>query len=215
MLRRELPLLITLVVGLFMVVGLFVPERHFTAGRTEFEAWAIIIRAFAVVLGVANIARISTLRISRREAGWIYHIPLLIGLFFMMAIGIMGTWVSVPFFGIVEGTLFNDLYNNVYVPMQGTMFALLAFYIASAAFRAFRVRSFEAGLLALAAVLVMLGRVPIGAVIWDQLPGVADWIMNVPNNAAKRAILIGAALGAIATGLKVILGLERNYLGGD
>jgi hypothetical protein len=95
------------------------------------------------------------------------------------------------------------------------MFALLAFYIASAAFRAFRIRSFEAMLLAVAAVLVMLGRVPIGEAIWNGLPKIADWIMNVPNNAAKRAILIGAALGAIATGLKVILGLERNYLGGE
>lgn len=215
MLRRELPLLITLVVGLFMVVGLFVPQRHFTAGRSEFEGWAIIIRAFAAVLGVANLARISALRIARRERDWGYQLPLLGGLFLMMVLGVAGTWFPAPLFGIGEGSLFNDLYLNIYVPMQGTMFALLAFYIASAAFRAFRVRSLEAGLLAVAAVLVMLGRVPIGALIWDHLPAVSDWIMNVPNNAAKRAILIGAALGAIATGLKVILGLERNYLGGD
>ncbi len=215
MLRRELPLVITLVVGLFMVIGLFVPERHFTAGRTEFESWAIIVRAFAAVLGVANLARISWLRIARRERDWFFHLPLLAGLLFMIAISVLGSWFRAPFFGIQEGTLFNDVYLNVYVPMQGTMFALLAFYIASAAFRAFRVRSFEAGLLALAALLVMLGRVPIGAEIWDKLPDISDWIMNIPNNAAKRAILIGAALGAIATGLKVILGLERNYLGGD
>jgi hypothetical protein len=164
---------------------------------------------------VANLARLSWLRIARRERDWVYHLPLLGGLLFMIAIGVPGSWFRAPFFGIQEGTLFNDVYLNVYVPMQGTMFALLAFYIASAAFRAFRVRSFEAGLLALAALLVMLGRVPIGAEIWDKLPDVSDWIMNIPNNAAKRAILIGAALGAIATGLKVILGLERNYLGGE
>lgn len=215
MLRREFPLLITLVVGLFMVIGLFVPQRHFTAGRTEFESWAIIIRAFAAVLGVANIARISYLRIARREHDWFYHLPLLFGLVLMIVIGVGGSLFPAPLFGIAEGTLFDDLYLNVYVPMQGTMFALLAFYIASAAFRAFRVRSLEAGLLAVAAVLVMLGRVPIGAEIWDKLPSISDWIMNIPNNAAKRAILIGAALGAIATGLKVILGLERNYLGGE
>lgn len=215
MLRREFPLAITLIVGLFMVIGLFVPQRHFTAGRTEFETWAIIIRAFAAVLGVANIARISYLRIARREHEWFYHVPLLIGLVGMMVLGVGGSLGSAPLFGIAEGSLFNDLYMNVYVPMQGTMFALLAFFIASAAFRAFRVRSFEAGLLAVAALLVMLGRVPIGAEIWDQLPYISDWIMNIPNNAAKRAILIGAALGAIATGLKVILGLERNYLGGE
>jgi hypothetical protein len=215
LLRRELPLLITLVVGTFMVVGLFVPQRHFTAGRTEFESWAVSIRAFAVVLGVANIARIAFLRMARRERDWGYQLPLLGGMFLMMVLGVAGTWLPAPFFGIREGSLFNDLYLNIYVPMQGTMFALLAFYIASAAFRAFRVRSFEAGLLAVAAILVMLGRVPVGAVIWEHLPMISDWIMNVPNNAAKRAILIGAALGAIATGLKVILGLERNYLGGE
>jgi hypothetical protein len=112
------------------------------------------------------------------------------------------------------------LYNQVYSSMQGTMFALLAFFIASAAFRAFRVRTLEAGLLAAAALIVMLGRVPIGDQMTAWLPAplrlgaVQDWIMNVPQNAAKRAILMGAALGVMATGLRVILGIERSYLGG-
>ena len=76
-------------------------------------------------------------------------------------------------------------------------------------------------LLAVAALVVMIGRVPIGIRIseWLHLPDemsfsmVQSWIMNVPNLAAKRAILIGAALGAISTGLKIIVGIERNYLG--
>jgi hypothetical protein len=105
--------------------------------------------------------------------------------------------------------------------MQGTMFSLLAFFIASAAFRAFRIRTFEAGLLAAAALIVMLGRVPIGDVLTQWLPEpirlqpVQEWILNVPQNAAKRAILIGAALGVMATGLRVILGIERSYLSGE
>ena len=82
-------------------------------------------------------------------------------------------------------------------------------------------------MLAITAVLVMIGRVPVGAAISGSfvLPGsetplpllvwVQDWIMNVPNLAAKRAILIGAALGAVATGLKIILGIERSAIGGD
>jgi hypothetical protein len=112
------------------------------------------------------------------------------------------------------------LYNQVYSPMQGTMFALLAFFIASAAFRAFRVRTVEAGMLAAAALIVMLGRVEIGNQMTAWLPeplrlgAVQDWIMNVPQNAAKRAVLMGAALGVMATGLRVILGIERSYLGG-
>jgi hypothetical protein len=112
------------------------------------------------------------------------------------------------------------LYDWLYTPMQATMFALLAFFIASAAFRAFRIRTVEAGLLAAAALIVMLGRVPIGGLMtawlptWVQLPTLQNWIMEVPQNAAKRAILIGAALGVMATGLRVILGIERSYLSG-
>jgi hypothetical protein len=37
----------------------------------------------------------------------------------------------------------------------------------------------------------------------------------VPQLAAKRAIMIGAALGAISTGLKVLIGLEKTYMGGE
>jgi len=57
--------------------------------------------------------------------------------------------------------------------------------------------------------------VPLGEKIWDGIPLLTDWIMNVPQLAAKRAILIGAALGGIATGLKILLGIERNFLGSD
>ena len=113
------------------------------------------------------------------------------------------------------------IYNNLYSPMSATMFALLAFFIASAAFRAFRIRTVEAGLLAAAALIVMLGRVPIGNYFtqwlphWAHLGTLQEWIMTYPQNAAKRAVLMGAALGVMATGLRVILGIERSYLSGE
>jgi len=154
--------------------------------------------------------------IYKREPGWPYKLVLIAGL--------VGTFTI----GLIEGRGFLDpgmrskwIYDWLYSPMQGTMFALLAFFIASAAFRAFRIRTFEAGLLAVAALIVMLGRVPIGDVLTQWLPAsirlqpVQEWILNVPQNAAKRAILMGAALGVMATGLRVILGIERSYLSGE
>ena len=115
----------------------------------------------------------------------------------------------------LEGRVFTWLYDHVFDPCNSTMFALLAFFIASAAFRAFRARNVEAALLLGAAILVMLGRVPIGSLLSESFPYISDWLVDVPNNAGRRAIMMGAALGAVATSLRVILGLERSHLGSD
>ena len=65
----------------------------------------------------------------------------------------------------------------------------------------------------MAAVIVMLGQVPLGAQLHDRIPWLADRIMDTPNLAAKRGILLGVSLGVIATSLRVIFGIERRYLG--
>jgi len=114
-----------------------------------------------------------------------------------------------------DGRVRTWIFDHVFAPSNSTMFALLAFFVASAAFRAFRARNIEAGLLLGAAIIVLLARAPIGSAIAGWLPDVAQWILDVPSNGSRRAIMMGAAVGAIATGLRVILGLERSHLGGD
>ena len=64
-----------------------------------------------------------------------------------------------------EGGLFKWMFDNVFTPLSATMFALLAFYVASASYRAFRARNFEATLLLLAGIIIMIGRVPAGGLI--------------------------------------------------
>ena len=103
------------------------------------------------------------------------------------------------------------------------MFAMLAFYVASASYRAFRARNAQATVLLLAAFVVMLGRTPFSDWLskilfmpegW-QISNLSNIIMNFFNVAGQRAIMIGIALGLISTALRVILGIERTYLGGD
>ncbi len=220
--KREVPLLVTAVIGIFMILSFFVPHQAVSVPADFLLQCAVIVVAFGYVLGGANALRINIDLISKKAPNWQYKVVLLIGLLTMVVVGaVEGRAFQTP------GTRFTWLYNQLYVPMQSTMFALLAFFIASAAFRAFRIRTAEAGFLAVAALLVMIGRVPIGNwatgwvqqlppwLHWVQLPNVEEWIMNVPQNAAKRAILMGAALGVMATGLRVILGIERSYLSGE
>ena len=75
----------------------------------------------------------------------------------------------------------------------------------------------EAGILLVVAFIMMLGRVPLGAMLLggnQAFATAADWLLRVPNSAGMRGIQIGAALGGIATALRIMLGIERGYLGG-
>jgi len=88
------------------------------------------------------------------------------------------------------------------------------FYMTSACWRAFRIKTPQAAVMMGAAVLAMLGQVGIGQVIWSQLPAIKSWLQGPPTTAGMRGITIGAALGMISMSFRVILGLERSHLGG-
>ena len=223
--KREVPLFITAVIGLFMILSFFVPHQWVSVPADFLQACAVILVGFGYVLGGANALRVNFDAIYKRSPGWQYKVVLVVSLLVTVAVGA----IEGP--GFLNPTMRSKwIYDWIYSPMSATMFSLLAFFIASAAFRAFRIRTVEAGLLAVAALIVMLGRVPLGDLLSDWLfqlkwvPGVPhtlhlssiqEWIMNVPQNTAKRAILIGAALGVMSTGLRVILGIERSYLSGE
>lgn len=214
--KREIPLFVTATIGLFMILSFFVPHQLVSVPADFLQQCAIIIVAFGIVLGGANLLRVNLEAVSRRQPGWPYKLVLIAGLVVTVALGLIeGRDFQ------AAGTRSTWIYDQVYSSMSSAMFALLAFFIASAAFRAFRIRTVEAGLLAAAAFIVMMGRVPLGGVLTAGLPRelrvetVAQWILDVPQNAANRAILIGAALGVMATGLRVILGIERSYLSGE
>jgi hypothetical protein len=113
-----------------------------------------------------------------------------------------------------ESFMFRAFFDHIMIPILSTIFSLLAFFIASAAYRAFRARNLLASLLLIAALIVMLRFNPyLAPFMGDYMAKASSWLMNVPNLAAQRAIIIGIGLGIVATALKVILGIERGYMG--
>jgi hypothetical protein len=217
--RKEIPLFIMLVCGVFMAVQFFVPHELPALIYQNLNKTVQVVGAVALVLGIVSLLSLHFAKISRRQPGYGYSYILVAFFFMMAASGFLPANVNLgSFLGTgdrVEGSFFLNLYNYVLTPVQATMFALLAFFIASAAFRAFRARSVIATLLLLTAVVVMLGRVPIGPfVLGDWISDLADWIMAVPNAAAKRAIIVGVGLGILSLSLKMVLGIERAWLGG-
>lgn len=208
--KRDIPILVTLITGIFLVVSFFIPHKPFGEMEQLSLIWFSIVSGFAMVLGIDSLLKVNIKKITQRKSGWGYSLLLILGFAATLVTGFeSGFRHGSPF---ALGSSFMYIYTHFIIPLQGTMFSLLAFFIASAAYRAFRARTMVSTLLLITATIVMLGRVPGGENLWSGFATISEWIMNYPQLAAKRGILIGAYLGAAATSLRILLGIERPYL---
>ena len=220
LIKKYIPLAIVFVFGILTLLTYFVPHKRSVDFLEAMNKWENIVSAFAFFLGLISLFYSHYSKISRKVDGWGYSLFVYVG-FLAIAVpayishgknmkGASLTWL---------GWSFQYIYN----PLSATMFAVLAFYIVSTAYKSFRIKSLQAFVLFMAAMILILGNVPLGQIIWDKLLGwtsygisdVVDWIMHVPAVAGKRGIMIGIAIGAVVTALKIIFGIERQYLGKD
>jgi len=201
--------MIVILGGIVWVLWVFVPHRLLqdVFYYDFYVPWIRAMSPFGMLLGVISLCMMHTAKIRRKAPKWQYSFFFFAGFIITALAGFIG--------GTQKGGLYMWLFENMQMPMSATMFALLAFYMASAAYKAFRARSAEATVLLVAAIVVMLAQVPLGVKISRYLPDISQWILDVPNLASKRGILLGVGLGSVATTLKILLGIERSYLGGD
>ncbi len=230
--RRTIPLLISSITGFLLIVAFFIPYTE--SWGNEVMNWFDIVAAFAFVLGAGSLLKMHLRKVSDRRAGWGYSAVTVLAFLMMLGMGLGKVGVppsekfpNHPFSGhyLHEGGAFWWIFQYLFLPLSATMFAMLAFYIASAAFRAFRAKNTEAIILLITAFIVLLGRTYAGEVLTDWLPEslaflrlerlTEDTIMNVFNLAGNRAIMIGIGLGIVSTSLKVLLGVDRSYLGSE
>ena len=222
--RRQVPLLITLLVGTLLIIAVFLPPTE-NLGE-NFTLYFDIIAVFAFFLGGGNLLRIHLKKLVDKRKDWQFSIVTLFGFLFTLSIGlfrighpgIISDAVDVP------GAWFTNIYDYVFTPLASTMYALLAFFIASASYRAFRAKNREATILLVASFVILLGQTPLGTVMTSwipdsldilKIPNLAVWLLSSPNLAGQRAIMIGIGLGVVSMSMRLILGVERSYLGDD
>jgi hypothetical protein len=196
--KRSVATAIAISVGLFVLLDFFVHSAFIGTLKFVFVRWAIIVAGFAMVLGFFNVLIVHLNKILRFKQGWFYSIFLILTMMIVLTLGL---------FEGPQGSLTSRIFQYVLFPLQATIFSLLAFFVASAAYRAFRLQSWESALLVITGVIVLLGQVP----LWETLTNLKEWILGVPSMAGARGILLGVALGTVATGLRVLLGIDRPY----
>ncbi|PID26835.1 MAG: hypothetical protein CR982_08455 [Candidatus Cloacimonadota bacterium] len=202
--KKQIPLLLGIITSIIWFTEFFFQSIFFENWKANFFPTGVkIMSASMLVVAGISIIRVNWKKIKYDNERW-YAVLQLFAIFLMVFLG--------GYRGTEVGTPYHSLYINVYAPFNSTYFAILAFYVASAAFRSFRAKSFESTLLLIAAIIVMLGKIPLGESISEYIPRVSDWLLFGPSSAGRRAILFGGYLGALTLYMRIFFGLERSHI---
>lgn len=203
-LKRLLPVAVAIAVGLVVLAAVFTPYPLLDTLGAYLIDTAVIIAAFALLLGLINVLRVHASRIRQRQPGSFYSAVLIASMLLVLVLGLIPGQPSGPSQPAVRW-----IFENVQLPIQASFSALLVFFILTAAYRLLQVRSVESAVMVIVALFVLVGQMTVGLV--PVLSNVRDWILDVPTMAGVRGILLGVALGAILTGIRLLLGVERPY----
>ncbi|HEX9676382.1 MAG TPA: hypothetical protein VGA07_10405 [Anaerolineales bacterium] len=200
---------VALAAGLFVLLGYFLQLKAVQDLRLTFLHWAVLLAGAALIVGLVNLVSVHWRKVGLLEEGWIYSAVLILALVITLGLGL--------FFG-PDNAVALFIFSNFQLPVETSLMALLAVSLVVAGFRLVSRRRDLYTLIFLAtALFVMVGTAP-----WP-LPGLGTfevvvrdlraWISQVWAAGGARGILLGVALGATATGLRVLLGTERPYGG--
>ncbi|MDQ6695659.1 MAG: hypothetical protein M3014_14830 [Chloroflexota bacterium] len=199
-----LNLVLAYVAGVITIVGFF--SRGAIADMAGTLAqWVAVIAGFALLVGLGNLLKVHGSRIFTRQEGWPYSLVLVGSAATVLALGLLGGGPGTATVAWV--------FRWVYQPLGAAIFSLLAFFLTAALFRVFKMRSLEATVLLLVALVIVIGQAPFSATApLDFMAGIKNWLLDYPVLAGVRAIFLGVAFGAIATSLRVLLGFDRPYM---
>ncbi len=204
--RRTIPMLITFVAGIILFIDYFLRVPYVPSVAGMLLDFGIVIAAFALGLGAANLVMIHGRHIRKRTPRqWYFSAWMFIVMIVFIVIGVSFS---------MNSPMYIWLFDNTLTAVSTTIYSLLAFFIASGAYRAFRFRTKEGAVLLISGIITMLGNIPLIVSMYPGSSLLSGWIMDVVTMAGLRAILIGASVGTVILGIRTFLGRERGYMGG-
>lgn len=203
--RRTAPVGLAAIVAIIMNIEYFFSTPQGSSLASTLRTWAILAAGFTYVLAGILVSIRHIRPIQKKVSGqWLYSSILLFCMWAMVVFGL---------FSGPGNPSFVWAFQNIVVAVYSAMLATCAFFVTSAAYRAFRARTLEATLMLIFTALVMLGQATLGELIWPGFVPLSLWIINVPMNAGLRGLTITIAFGFIALCLRIISGLETRWLG--
>lgn len=198
--KRSLPYAVSVVAASAIMLSAFF--NVWPNAQKELDKWFVISSSMVCAIGLVNLTAVHARSIRRKSRDWDLSVLLLVITYGYLLYGL--------FAGPTDKT-YSWIFDATAVPLGSTFYSLLAFYIVSAAYRAFRAKTRDAAILLVSAIIVLLGRAPLGEAMYPGFGVWTKWIMDIPNTSSMRAVVFGATLGSFITAIRIFLGFDRPY----
>ncbi len=190
--------------GILVLLGYFIDADALRYIGSLITDWAIIIGAFAALIGIINLIFVHMEKFRTRQTGGIYSVLLVISLIFTTGFGLL----LGP-----ENQFMRLAMDAIIVPVESALMAILVITLIYASIRLLRRRVDLMSIIFLVVailVLILVMPTPVG-----QLPGAQQLLdfINTFSRGGARGLLLGIALGTLLTGLRVLFGIDRPYGG--
>lgn len=193
------------ITGIIILLGYFIRLEVLINIRSILLSWAGVLMAVALLVGLINLFSVHWNKVVAKQSGSFYSLALILSLGVTL---IVGGWFGLPH----PYTLW--ILNNIQVPVEGSLLALLTVILVLAVMRFMRHKS-DLGRYVFLFTTVLIGLVS-GPLFGLDIPGLSElrnWMLKIPVLAGVRGILIGVGLGIMAAGLKILAGADRPYEG--
>jgi hypothetical protein len=206
---KIIPWLIALVVGFLVLAGYFIPVLADV--QLILVQIAMFVLAFGVLAGVINLLGVHWRRFEGERKGGGYSLVVLLAFMLPIITAVIDVLLSEPRNPL--GLFTQWLFDYWLLPIETTLFAVMAVALAYFAARMLRWRTSAFGLIFFGTTLLTL--IITSPYLADRLPElrslVQESILQPLVLGGGRGILFGVALGTIATGLRVLMGADRPY----
>lgn len=194
---NRIGLLVALITAWFIISARFGFAVIPATVATTLYHWALLLGAFALLLGIVNALWFHLGRVQRGQKEWPLSLLLLIVFAIVFAAGVTeGT----------AGPLVEWVFDAVLAPGQATLYALTGFFLLGAAYRYLRIDRPGGPWILAGAMLMLLVQTPFPH---QHLPAVlvslVDWLLVWPVMAAMRGALLGSALAVLFISLRLII----------
>ena len=203
--RSSLLVAFVIAIGLIVLAGYFLENSMLKSLQTVFLHWASILASVALIVGVFNLFTVHIRKINTGQKGSLYSLILVLALIVtILVVGFLGP--------TSQWSLW--IFNYIQIPVETSLLAVLAVVLAFASARLLGRRLNTFSILFILTILVVLaGSISLSFLDLSALGEIRSWIERVPATAGVRGILLGVALGTVATGFRLILGSDRPYGG--